>query len=496
MPEMPRLSFGEENFASARLGNRSRTCRLVQLANRILAHPQGTLPDKLPHAKDLKAFYRLMTVPAVTHRSVFAPHQALTRRRMADTHGPILLVHDDTELNFSGLRSVPDLGQLGTGKSRGFLCHNSLAVAATDRRVLGLLNQILYRRPHAPKGETHKERLARKDRESRLWQQGCEAIGPAAPGQCHVDIADRGADIFEFLEFEQRHHRCYTVRATHDRVVEVVGPAIVALSWPEEPADRLFALARSLPEESRKTVQVSARDGHGPRTALVAMAAIAVQVQAPRHVRGDHGQEPLDVWLVVVREIDPLPGREPVEWVLLTNVPVLGVEDLVERVCWYEARWIVEELHKGQKTGCSIEQLQLGKVNHDERGQPPAKNRLEPAIALLSVVAVQLLMLRDQARNAETAAQPATELFSRSAEKVLAGWHYEEPERALTLKEFYEALAALGGHQGRKSDGPAGWQTLWRGWQKLQLMVEGIRAAGLDDGASPPGSCREDLESG
>ena len=48
------------------------------------------------------------------------------------------------------------------------------------------------------------------------------------------------------------------------------------------------------------------------------------------------------VWVVCVREIDPLPGREPVEWVLLTNVPVESVAELLARVEWYEARWIVE----------------------------------------------------------------------------------------------------------------------------------------------------------
>jgi len=41
------------------------------------------------------------------------------------------------------------------------------------------------------------------------------------------------------------------------------------------------------------------------------------------------------------------------------------------------------------------------------------------------------------------------------------------------------ALGRLGGHQNRKSDGPPGWLTLWRGWNDLHLMVMGARAAGL-----------------
>src|SRR5256885_11972521 len=55
----------------------------------------------------------------------------------------------------------------------------------------------------------------------------------------------------------------------------------------------------------------------------------------------------------------------------------------------YGCRSIVEELHKGMKTGCGIETLQF-----------TTEAALQPAIALLSVVAVFLLGLRD-ARSEE-----------------------------------------------------------------------------------------------
>ena len=39
------------------------------------------------------------------------------------------------------------------------------------------------------------------------------------------------------------------------------------------------------------------------------------------------------------------------------------------------------------------------------------------------------------------------------------------------------ALARLGGHSGRKSSPPPGWLVLWRGWEKLQLTIDGARVA-------------------
>jgi hypothetical protein len=41
------------------------------------------------------------------------------------------------------------------------------------------------------------------------------------------------------------------------------------------------------------------------------------------------------------------------------------------------------------------------------------------------------------------------------------------------VKAFYMHVARLGGHQNRKADGFPGWITLWRGWMKLQAMVDG-----------------------
>ena len=48
---------------------------------------------------------------------------------------------------------------------------------------------------------------------------------------------------------------------------------------------------------------------------------------------------------------------------------------------------------------------------------------------------------------------------------------------SMTIGEFYRELAKLGGFLGRKSDGEPGWITIWRGWQKLYLLVRGSELA-------------------
>ncbi len=118
------------------------------------------------------------------------------------------------------------------------------------------------------------------------------------------------------------------------------------------------------------------------------------------------------------------------------------------------------------KTGCRIEDLQFTAVQ-----------RLQPAIALLSAVALTLLNLRDAARHPNAKKRRATTLFASEYVEVLSFWRYRKLRDDLTIHDFFFALARLGGHQNRRGDHRPGWLILWRGWAKLQHMLDGYLAA-------------------
>lgn len=121
------------------------------------------------------------------------------------------------------------------------------------------------------------------------------------------------------------------------------------------------------------------------------------------------------------------------------------------------------------KTGCAVEALEF---RHEER--------LQPVIALLSVVAVFLLQLREVSRRPEAKVQPALEFVPRLWVVVLSRWRWKETRLEWTVHDFCFALARLGGHQNRKCDGLPGWLTLWRGWTKLQTMLDGAATVGAE----------------
>lgn len=474
-------SFGATHFGNARLGDKRRQKSLVDLANRFHRHPQGSLPNKLKDPNALRRLYDLMNTRAVTHAAVFRSHARNTGTELLRHIGIVLRLHDTTELDFTFHRSLHDeLGQIGDGRGRGYECHNSLVYLPKERKVLGLLAQQLHVRADAPKGETPAQRRERENRESLLWTRGVEASRQVLEEVCRaegrdglpdglmvIDVCDRGGDTFEFLDYEDSQNQYYVVRSKHNRTILLEGS-------PGGKRAKLHGHLRTLPEQGRREITVHGHDGEPERQATVAISWAEVVLEPPHQHCGYSRRKPLKVWALRVWELKPPKEAEPVEWFVLTNVPVTSLADAWERVDTYCCRWVVEEFHKAQKTGCDIELPQF-----------ETAAALQPMIALLSVVAVGLLNLRERSRDPELQETPACDVMPAEEVEVMSGWRYGE-KRDLTVREFYLGLARLGGHQNRRNDRPPGWLVLWRGWQALQLMVTGARAAACPEAAGPP----------
>jgi hypothetical protein len=173
-------------------------------------------------------------------------------------------------------------------------------------------------------------------------------------------------------------------------------------------------------------------------------------------------QEPsLDLWVIHVQEIDAPAGTQPLEWILLTDLPCRTLQQTQEKIDFYECRPVVEDYHKAMKTGLGIEQMQFAETK-----------RLEPAIALLSVSAAVLLELRYLAQDEQSEHIPAEQVLPKLHVQVLSLWRWNEL-RPISAKEAWRAIARLGGHLNAR---PPGWLTLWRSWTRLQDMVRGALA--------------------
>jgi hypothetical protein len=449
--------FMDNYFSDIDLGHQSRNACFRKVGEQISRHPGGTLPDKFASPAGYAAMDRLMNRPETTHARVMAPHYRKTQAKMEAGAGVVLILHDTTTLDYSGLR-LAKLPKVGNGNGRGYLCHNSLAVAADQHEVLGLVSQILHSRVSRGRKEPVAQKRQRQSRESRLWSRAVEELPSAPPGKRYIDVADRGADIFEFLYNEHRLGRECVVRSTHNRRVRLghdgQGKQVL-----------LHHHLRTLPATGvERTKEI--RDAHTKeqRTAVLRVAFVAVEILPPHVCKGEYEKKPIKAWAVRVWEEKPPAGGTAVEWFLVVLQPVTNSIEAWQQCDWYCCRWIIEELHKAKKTGCQIEDLQF----HTQEA-------LQPMIGLLSVVAVLLLNLREASRRPDAATRPATDVVEPIYEEVIRTWRYKKPHEPLSVLEFYMAVARLGGHMNRKRDGFPGWLTLWRGWQKLQIMVEAVQ---------------------
>jgi hypothetical protein len=456
-------TFADQAFPDLSLGDERREDRFRRVVDALFRHPEKTLPDKFHTPAEYLACLRLFDGPLATHDNIFGCYQEAVLNRLEEHLGPILFIHDTTQLDYSGHQTLkPRLGQIGNGGGCGYLLHHSLAVDPHKREILGLVGQIVHVRPVVGPNEPVAKKRERKDRESRLWLRGLQEIGPTPAGRTWIHVCDRGADIFEFLQTLHRTSEAFLIRSTHNRALcpETQDAADAVLDSEVKALTRLHDELRTLPPRTTWTHELSGRDGQIARVAQLSIAAKTVILRPPHVRKGTFDREGIPITAIRVWEAAPPDGAEGLEWILLASAELNETEELKQWVHWYSCRMWIEEFHKVQKTGVGIERLQVQDAK-----------KLQALIGVLSVVAVALLNLRVAARDPQQAQQPAELYVPPICVRVLSRWRYRE-DRRLTVEEYTLALARLGGHLNRKRDGLPGWITLWRGWERLHTMVE------------------------
>lgn len=446
--------WAKNEFGFAQLGDRRRNKRLVKIAQDLVAKPGGTLPQAFSAWAELKAAYRFFNSKGVTFQRVIEPHLDRTREACRQP-GEYLLIEDTTLLDFSGHRATEGLGRIGDGHGRGFELHSALAVRVEgwtlEQRpegvVVGLVGQQCSTPRPAPKGESRSQCLSRP-RKSQRWAETLKATGRPPEGCRWIYVADRESDFHEPIQMCQQHGLDFVIRNCHDRRLA------------DEAGHLRETLGRS-PWLGRAVVEIRAREGQPKRTAIVELRAARVALDGPYRPGG--WQEPLrDIGVVEIKETDAPEGvTEPLHWVLLTSLPCDTLA-LAQRVAGrYAARWWIEEYHKALKSGAGVENSQLEQ-----------SYRLEPLIAILAVVAVRLLsskmLARARPESFEAAESFGPEMLAILEKKI------GKPKGGWNNRNVLLATARLGGFPARKNDGNPGWQTIWRGWQRLMWMAEGL----------------------
>ena len=439
-----------QEFSGVDLGDERLEKRCLQLAAKLSAQPNKSVPQACGTWSDTKAAYRFFSNDRVTREKLLEPHIGQTIRR-SNERTAIIAIQDTTYFTM-GHQATVGLGSIGGfDEVQGFVAHSALAVCGDNGEVLGLMHQEVWARgERKPKNEKTVQRR-RRPRESERWTRGIEQVCQLGIAAKVLHVFDREGDIYEALELLDRTRQGFVIRASSNR----------RLSNGQE---YLFDKIRATGELGRIEIEVPAKKKQPGRKAALTVRAATLRIRPPLEFHGK-GRE-IEVGIIQLCETRPPIGEEALEWLLLTSEAHATVEDCAKVARHYSKRWKIEEFHMGLKTGCAVEERQL-----------QTRDRLEAFLGLANVIAVLLLRLRDATRNDQSPL--ATHLLSPIQTKLLAA-RYPKIGDNPSSREALRTIAQLGGFLARKGDGEPGWRTIWRGMQSLLLMEYGYITAATE----------------
>lgn len=215
------------------------------------------------------------------------------------------------------------------------------------------------------------------------------------------------------------------------------------------------------------TFERPATNGAKARQVTQQIKVVRVTLKAPR--RPDRTLPNVTVTALLATEVNPPAGEAPLNWLLLTNLPVQTPAEAIEKLSWYLCRWQVEIFFRILKSGCRIEELQL-----------ETRERLEPAIALYMIIAWRVLYLTMLGRECPELPCPTSKraVFAEEEWKAvyLVTQKQAPPEQPPSLDTMVRMVASLGGFLNRKCDGFPGPKTLWIGLQRIPDFVRALEA--------------------
>lgn len=413
-----------------------------------------------------QAYYRLLLNSNFRLEDLFREYGRSTSSCVEGRH--VLALGDSTEFNLnSQVKNFSDgdqCGYLSDNRTRGLISHVTIALDADQMWGLGLCDVQLWSRPKAKKKKTstEKERLAANEKESYKWALGVtnsEEVLALADKVTYV--FDREADILRLYQHIETLNADFVIRVKSNR--RLTSPDLLMSELVEtlEPAgiQKLKVLGR----KARKNVlrQVKARKG---REAELEIRYSSVELKQCSRV----------YYLVDALETaNSKPDEEePIHWRILTSHQVNSLDDALQILKFYQARWFIEQLFRIIKTqGFELESTQLGRISS-------VRKQITMCLAAGFKV-LQLTLARDHQRQ-----MPIEIAYNKQQQECLSKLSNElegntdkqkNPHKIQDLAFATWVMARLGGWKGYQTKRPPGPITLLRGMAKFQQYLHAFR---------------------
>jgi len=431
-----------KDFPYLDFGDVRRDERFVTMLNNLSTRPGNSIPRQNKSWYDTKATYEFYKNEDVTLEALNKTMKDYGAKRIGGEM-TVLIAHDISNISYNN-SSAKGLGYTDNKEGRGIMCYSSMAVT-TEGLPLSLLYQHTWTRPLEELGKSAKRRQTNfEDKEGHEWYKGMQGVNELLGTSTRkIHIADRQSDIYDLFFHAFEPNTELLIRAKHDRNLSD-GSHL----WENIAAQPLAA-----------TVSLDIPDQTGKKKLKVETEVRYHQVEILRPASSKNKFESVTLTAIEIKEINIEGKKEDdiIHWRLLTTLEVHSVTDALQCVKWYTFRWLIERFHYVLKSGTKVEELQLQEAEN-----------LQKAIAMHSMAAFRIMQLVYESRHHPDV---SCEVVLTKAQWVtlhmLIHNNSNIPEKPPCLQQAVMWIGRLGGHLGRKSDGPSGLKTVWRGYEQL-----------------------------
>lgn len=444
----------KEEFKNCEFGDKRLINRAEKILENRMSNSRGSIPECSQEKKEMKATYRFFENEYFNHRDILKGHKMKTEEKIK-SEKIVLSLQDSMSIDFTRFTKTEGLGILEGKGNKGIMMHTTIAVTP-EKKVLGIIEQKLWaRKSKEERNETRdNSHIPIEEKESYRWIESLKETNKIQKKSLEtliVNIGDRETDIYEYFHEAEELNQKVLARTHYDRKIFESESRMIEYISGQKPAGEI-------------KVEIKKTERRDKRTAVLEVRFAQVTLKPPKKYVGKKLSE-LRVTIIIAKEIVKENDKsfEPINWILTTNMEISNFEDACEKIRWYSIRWQIELFHKILKSGCKIEERRLGKAEN-----------LMKYLSLDSIVALRILNLA-MSESEEDELFPCTEIFSYEEWQALHCFENKTKElrkEAPTIKEIRMSIAKLGGFLGRKCDGKPGITVMWRGLQKLAVIVE------------------------
>jgi hypothetical protein len=457
-----------EEMKDVNLEDKRLNSRLGVILDQLGGHPTASIPAACGGYAETMAAYRFFDNDKAGFESILQSHIGATWRRIAQ-QAVVILAQDTTEVDFTRPeQQMVGAGPLDGDSRRGALVHPMMGFTPDGTPLGTVYAEAWVRGDESPTPKSQRENKRKhtpiEEKESVRWVDALRHVRDLAedvPQTQLVSVADSEADIYELFE-ESRggpENLNWIVRACQNRALKkdekYAKTAVNHLRERVLEEDVLFTHMITVRGRKAK-VGCETRGRRQPRKsrqAQMEVRAARVTLRAPwRH---DRKLADISINVVLVREVDPPAGDTPVEWILLTSLPIDDIEQVLAVIQYYCVRWMIEVFFRVLKSGCRVEERRF--------------EHIDRALSCLAVYLIVTWRTLYVCRLGREFPEISCEAIFEPAEwkSVYYVVHKRPPPTTPpTLREMVRMVAQLGGYIDRKRTDEPGPQTVWLGLQR------------------------------